>query len=138
MERFKTFNEFEYQSKKDTSIDKILKESLMPSDKPYSHTNILKFDDYVGHSLTHLETRQEFLEGKKVEHMIDKLDDDEVEEELPVANSYSDAEVGSILTKDLIDDDEMFEIMKSDGKPKISNIEQIEFTAEQISKLEPD
>ena len=32
----------------------------------------------------------------------------------------------------------MFEIMKSDGKPKISNIEQIEFTADQISKLEPD
>ena len=87
----------------------------MPSDKPYCHTNILKFDDYVGHSLTPLETRQEFLEGKKIEHMIDKLDDDEVEE-LPVANSYSDAEVGSILTKDLIDDDEMFEIMKRVGE----------------------
>lgn len=111
MERNSTLNGHEQTKKRTSGIDKKLEESIVPIKKHYSYKNIKRYDEYVNH----LDTSKKCTESKKIEHIIDKLDDEEIEKELPVSNGYSDAEVGSVLKKELIDD-ETLEIMKRIGQ----------------------
>lgn len=115
MGKFKTFDEMIGEKK--ISNDKVNKDDVKIVLSTQPKQRIKGFYDYIDwHSkMKVVKPRETFLEGKKIEHLIDDLSDDELEEELPVANSYSEAEVGSILTYDMIDED-MIEVMQRVGE----------------------
>lgn len=113
---FKKFCEFENSTNNEKSYNSKMPEAIHKFDASLSKEQFLKFSDFTSSPLCHLQSIDQFNESSKIKHMVDELDNDDLEEELPTANSYSDAEVGSILTKDLIDDDTMFEVMDRVGE----------------------
>ena len=116
-EKFMNFDETKNEHNvDDMSIAEIMNElDKLDRERASQFNQLPTFSDYVGDRNTYVKTRDEFFESRKIEHLIDKLNDDELENELPTAVSYTEAEVGSVLTRDHILDDTLFDVMSRIG-----------------------